>query len=99
MCFQILREQIEDLVADLRGPPGPPGVGKPGKPGSQGIQGPPGRRPPPDTLFFWPESLTVCNSACLSVLHKSAIVCIFLLMHYASVGQTCFRNPPMWLPG
>ena len=42
MCFQILREQMEDLVADLRGPPGPPGIGKAGKTGGQGIQGAPG---------------------------------------------------------
>lgn len=46
MCYQILREQMEDLVADLRGPPGPPGVGKPGKTGAQGIQGPIGSAMP-----------------------------------------------------
>lgn len=39
ICFQILREQLEDLVADLRGPPGPEGIGKPGKPGPPGPQG------------------------------------------------------------
>ena len=33
---------MEDIVADLRGPPGPPGVGqtgRPGPPGAQGLQG------------------------------------------------------------
>ena len=39
ICYQILREQMEDIVADLRGPPGPPGEGKSGSPGQPGPQG------------------------------------------------------------
>lgn len=42
ICFQILREQLEDIVQDLHGPPGPPGVGSPGRagpPGNTGLQG------------------------------------------------------------
>ena len=30
---------MEDIVADLRGPPGPPGIGKTGRPGPPGAQG------------------------------------------------------------
>lgn len=40
----IFTEQLEDLTADLQGPPGPPGVGKPGRTGPQGSQGLEGTR-------------------------------------------------------
>lgn len=32
-------ERLEDLTADLQGPPGPPGIGKPGRRGTPGVQG------------------------------------------------------------
>lgn len=39
ICYNVLRSQLEELTANLQGPPGPPGVGKRGQAGPQGPQG------------------------------------------------------------
>lgn len=39
ICYNVLRGQLEELTANLQGPPGPPGVGKRGLIGPAGTQG------------------------------------------------------------
>lgn len=67
---------MEDLVADLRGPPGPPGVGKPGKTGAQGIQGPQGSAMPEIYMSY-----NICDFY-IKCQHRAIFCLIELLSSY-----------------
>ena len=41
-CMIPLSDRLQELTADLIGPPGQPGIGEPGNPGQPGPQGIPG---------------------------------------------------------